>query len=54
MGYLLLAVVFYTAVKFVFEVWSQLRYEKNEVERDYGYGQEIRNLKLRLDILEEK
>ena len=29
MGYLLLAVVFYTVVKFSVEVWSQLRYEKN-------------------------
>jgi len=54
MGYLLLAVVFYAVVKFGFEVWSQLRYEKSEVGRDYGYSLEIRNLKLRLDILEEK
>ena len=54
MGYLLLAVVLYTTVKFSFDVWSQLRYEKNEAERDYEYSLEIRNLKLRLDILEEK
>ena len=52
MGYLLLAVVFYAVVKFGFEVWSQLRYEKSEVDRDYGYEREIRQLKNRVKALE--
>ena len=45
MGYLFLAVVFYTTVKFSFEVWSQSRYEKGETDRDFGYGSEIKDLK---------
>lgn len=52
MGYLFLAVVFYTVVKFVFERWSQLRYEKSEVDREYGLGYEIRRLTKRVDELE--
>ena len=53
MGYLLLAVVFYAVVKFGFEVWSQLRYEKSEVGREYGFGYDIRRLTKRVDELEK-
>jgi len=53
MGYLLLAVVFYAVVKFGFEVWSQLQYEKSEVEREYGLGYDIRRLAKRVDELEK-
>ena len=53
MGYLLLAVVFYAVVKFGFEVWSQLRYEKSEVKREYGLGYDIRRLAKRVDELEK-
>ncbi len=53
MGYLFLAVVFYTVVKFGFERWSQLRYEFNDRARDYGYGHNIRKLTKRIDELEK-
>ena len=33
MGYLLLAVMFYTAVRFGITVWLQLRYEMQEERR---------------------
>ena len=35
MGYLLLAVVFYTVVKFSVDVWLQFRYERNDIEDDH-------------------
>ena len=61
MGYLLLAVVFYTVVRFSVEVWSQLRYEKNDEERDYRFahdiqelGMEVTGLEVRVGTLEEK
>ena len=61
MSYLLLAVVFYTVVRFSVEAWSQLRYEKNDEERDYGFahdiqelGMEVTGLEVRVGTLEEK
>ena len=48
MSYLLLAVVFYTVVKFSVDVWLQLRYEGNDSEKRYELAEEVRNLKKKL------
>ncbi len=52
MGYLLLAVVFYTVVKYSVKMWLQFRYEKDDAERDHGYGREIMELQKRVETLE--
>ncbi len=48
MSYLLLAVVFYTVVKFSVDVWLQFRYEGNDSEKRYELAEEVRNLKKKL------
>ncbi len=53
MGYVLLAVMFYTVVRFGTDVWLQLRDEKMGDERYYEYGQKLRLLDNRVTILEE-
>lgn len=52
MGYLLLAVMFYTVVKFSVDVWLQFRYEAEKEDRDYRFGLEIKRLGKRVDKLE--
>lgn len=54
MGYVLLAVMFYTIVRAGVEIWLQFRYERNDHDRDYGHGEEIRELKKRIKLLENR
>ncbi len=54
MGYLLIAVMFYTLVKYGFETWSQLFYARQSDERDYGFGYDILELEKKADRFEER
>ena len=54
MGYLLIAVVFYTVAKFGFEVWSELFYARQADERDYGFGRSIMELEEKVTKLENR
>ena len=44
MSYLLLAVVFYTIVKYSFEVWLQLRSEKRNRNREFDLEDKVMEL----------
>lgn len=44
MGYLLLAVVFYTVVRFGVDVWLQFRYEKNTHQEKYDLEEKVMTL----------
>lgn len=44
MGYLLLATIFYTVVKFSVDVWLQLRYERSDSDKRYELEEQLRNL----------
>ena len=54
MGYLFLATVFYTVVKFSVDVWLQLRYERDDAERNHEHGYEIGELKKKVAELEKE
>ena len=51
MGYLLIAVMFYTLVKYGFEAWSQLFYARQANERDCTFGYDILKLEREVDEL---
>ena len=44
MGYLLLAAVFYTIVKYSFEVWLQLQSEKGNRDREFDLEDKVMEL----------
>ncbi len=44
MGYLLLAVMFYTVVKYSTRVWTQIRYEAQEDKRETAYRQQEKEI----------
>ncbi len=48
MGYLLLAVVFYTVVKFSVDVWLQFRYERSDRNERYELEEQVRDLQKKL------
>lgn len=52
MSYLLLAVVFYTVVKFSTDVWLHLRYEQADNNRRYELEEEVRELNKKIAELE--
>ena len=54
MGYLLLAVMFYSIVKAGVDVWSQLRYEFEDKEKNNYFGDVTENLKKRIADLEKR
>ena len=54
MGYVLIAVMFYTLVKYGFEIWLQLFYAKQANERDYGFGRRIMELEEKVTRLGEE
>ncbi len=53
MGYLLLAVVFYTVVKYGYRVWLEFFSARQADERDYGFGHDILVLQKRVAALEK-
>ena len=52
MGYLFLAVVFYTVVRYSYEVWELLRHEKYNRVREYDLEDTV--MELREEISELK
>ncbi len=54
MGYLLLAVMFYSVVKAGVDVWSQLRYEFEDKEKNNHFEYVTENLKKRIADLEKR
>ena len=54
MGYLLLAVMFYTVVRFGTQIWTNLRYEKGKAKRVFGLNHDMKELKNRIKLLENR
>lgn len=54
MGYLLLAVMFYTVVKYSYELWELLRYEKKDHEEIYNLRDKIIALNEEITELKKK
>ena len=54
MFYVLLAVIFYTTVRFGTQLWINWKYEKSEAAKVFGLGHDIRELRRRVDELEKK
>ena len=54
MGYLLLAVVFYTVVKYGVKVWLELLYLKHEEDNENRFAYVTEQLKKRVKLLENR
>ncbi len=54
MGYLLLAVMFYTVVRFGTQIWTNFRYEKSEAAKIFGLKHKVEEGKKRIELLEKR
>ena len=54
MGYLLLAVMFYTVVKYSYELWELLRYEKKDWTELYNLRDVVMTLNEEIAVLKRK
>ena len=54
MGYLFLAVVFYTVVKYGVHVWSQLFYAQNNKDDENRFAYITEQLKKKIKMLENR
>ncbi len=54
MGYLLLAVMFYTVVKYSVKVWLELFYARQEKEENFKFSYVTQELKKRVGVLERQ